>query len=48
MLLTTRKPRTGKPNHDYRLVVNGILWIFRTGAPWRNLPEEHLDQRGQR
>jgi len=21
-------------------VVNGILWMLRTGAPWRDLPEE--------
>lgn len=22
------------------MVVDGILWIMRTGAPWRDLPEE--------
>jgi transposase len=22
-------------------VVNGILWILRTGAPWRDLPERY-------
>ncbi|MHC5832406.1 MAG: transposase, partial [Nostoc sp.] len=21
--------------------VNGILWILRTGAPWRDLPERY-------
>ena len=31
---------TGRPPTDRRLVVNGILWIVRTGAPWRDLPEE--------
>ncbi len=36
-LLPPLKPRTGKPNHDHRQVVNGILWILRTGAPWRDL-----------
>ncbi len=40
-LLPPEKPRTGKPNHDHRLVVNGILWILRTGAPWRDLPERY-------
>ncbi|MGE5713279.1 MAG: transposase [Betaproteobacteria bacterium] len=20
--------------------MNGILWVHRTGAPWRDLPEE--------
>lgn len=32
--------RTGRPPRDRRLVVDGILWILRTGAPWRDLPEE--------
>jgi len=30
----------GRPPRDKRQVVNGILWILRTGAPWRDLPEE--------
>lgn len=25
---------------DRRIVVNAILWILRTGAPWRDLPAE--------
>ena len=40
-LLPPQKPKTGKPNHDHRQVVNGILWILRTGAPWRDLPERY-------
>ena len=24
---------------DNRLVVNAVLWIAKTGAPWRDLPE---------
>lgn len=31
---------TGRPRIDRRMVVDGILWILRTGAPWRDLPEE--------
>ncbi len=31
---------TGRPQRDRRTVVDGILWILRTGAPWRDLPEE--------
>jgi transposase len=31
---------TGRPPTDRRMVVNAILWILRTGAPWRDLPEE--------
>lgn len=31
---------TGRPPRDRRQVLNGILWILRTGAPWRDLPDE--------
>jgi transposase len=31
--------RTGRPPRDRRQIVDGILWILRTGAPWRDLPE---------
>ncbi len=34
-----RHPNGRKPA-DHRLVLNGIFWIARTGAPWRDLPEE--------
>jgi transposase len=23
------------------MVLNGILWLLRTGAPWRDLPESY-------
>ena len=26
---------------DNRSIMNGILWIARTGAPWRTLPERY-------
>ncbi len=26
---------------DHRLAVEGILWRFRTGSPWRDLPTEY-------
>jgi len=29
------KPRTGRTANDHRPLVNGILWILRTGAPWK-------------
>lgn len=31
---------TGRPPVNRRDVVDGILWIMRTGAPWRDLPED--------
>ena len=33
-------PKRGRPPADHRRVLDGILWIARTGAPWRDLPEE--------
>jgi len=32
---------TGRPPADFRKVFNAILWVLRTGAPWRDLPEEY-------
>ena len=39
-LLPAQKPKTGRPAQDHRRILNGILWVLRTGAPWRDLPEE--------
>ncbi len=33
--------KTGRPPSDPRRMVNAILWILRTGAPWRDLPERY-------
>ena len=40
------KPRTrpdgrGRPWRDPRDVLNGILWVMRTGAPWKDLPDRY-------
>ena len=40
-LLPPQKPYTGRPAVDHRRILNGILWILRTGAPWRDLPERY-------
>ncbi len=36
-----RPDRRGRPWRDPRDVLNGILWILRTGAPWKDLPERY-------
>ena len=28
----------GRPWADPRAVLNGVLWVLRTGAPWHDLP----------
>jgi len=40
-LLPPQKPIVGRPAHDHRTIINGILWILRTGAPWRDLPMQY-------
>ncbi len=38
--LLPNKPR-GVPRVDDRRVLNGIFWVLRSGAPWRDLPERY-------
>ena len=38
--LLPNKPR-GVPRVDDRRVLNGILWRFRTGSPWADIPERY-------
>jgi transposase len=38
--LLPNKPR-GVPRVDDRRVLNGILWRFRTGSPWAEIPERY-------
>src|ERR1041384_6848598 len=33
-----REDGRGRPWRDPRDVLNGILWVMRTGAPWDDLP----------
>jgi len=33
--------RRGHPYKDHRLVLDAILWVLATGAPWRDLPREY-------
>ncbi len=39
--LPPQRAATGRPAKDHRLIVEGILWRLRTGAPWRDLPERY-------
>lgn len=31
--------RPGRPWNDHRTTLEGIIWRFRTGSPWRDLPD---------
>ena len=31
----------GRPRNDDRPIINGILWILRTGAPWPDVPARY-------
>ena len=33
--------KTGRQRSDLRMMLDGILWVVRTGAPWRDLPERY-------
>lgn len=38
-LLAAPRAKTGRPRRTARDMLNGVLWILRTGAPWRDLPD---------
>ena len=44
-LLPPRRPakgsKGGRPRNDDRPMINGMLWILRTGAPWPDLPARY-------
>ena len=40
-ILPGRKEHLGVTAKDNRNFINGVLWIFKTGAPWRDLPERY-------
>ena len=40
-LIPAKEPREdgkGRPRTDNREVLNGVLWVLRTGAAWQDLP----------
>jgi transposase len=36
-----RSDGRGRPWRPAREVLNGVLWVLRTGAPWHDLPERY-------
>ena len=39
--LAVTTPRGGRPWRDPRDVLNGMLWVLRTGAPWADMPRRY-------
>ena len=39
--LPSSEGKRGGQYKDHRVVLHGILWVLRTGAPWRDLPERY-------
>lgn len=40
-LLPVSTGKRGGQYRDHRIVVEAIVWKYRTGAPWRDLPERY-------
>jgi len=38
-LLPSENIGEGRPSKPNRMILNGMLWIAKTGSPWRDLPE---------
>ena len=38
-LIIGRPDQNGSTGRNNRMFVEGVLWIVRTGSPWRDLPE---------
>lgn len=41
LLPPERPDKPGRPWICHRKMLDGIFWILRTGAPWRDLPERY-------
>lgn len=33
--------KKGRPAKDNRMMLNAMVWLARSGAPWRDLPERY-------
>lgn len=43
LFLPGREGHVGVTAKDNRTFINSVIWIFKTGAPWRDLPERYGD-----
>lgn len=41
LLPPEKSNRPGRPSKDNRNMLNSMVWIARSGAPWRDLPERY-------
>jgi transposase len=41
LLPPLKSGKRGHPYLDHRPIINGILWVLNTGAPWADLPERY-------
>ena len=40
-LLPEQTGKKGRPAKNNRAILNGIVWLAKSGAPWRDLPERY-------
>jgi len=41
LLPLERSGKKGRPARDNREMINAVIWILKTGAPWRDLPDRY-------
>ena len=40
-LLPSPSKKGGRPPKSHKLVIEALVWILRTGAPWRDMPSAY-------